>query len=94
MKGQSLQRQFNYLKERLDNKDVTRIIVDENPYYGFYAECDCLYHTERHGDWELIIDEKIKNCDSNCKECKECGLWDKKGYYFIPCSNIWRIRLD
>ena len=89
MKGPSLQRQLNCLKEHL-NKEGTCIIVDETPY----TICDCLYHTERHGDWELIIDEKMKNCDLKCKECKKCGLWDKKGYYFIPCSNIWRIRLD
>lgn len=90
MNGPWLQEQFNYLKERLDNKEGTRIIVDENPCY----ERDCLHHTEQHGDWELIIDEKIKNCDSNCNECKECGLWNNTEYYFIPCSNIWGIRLN
>ena len=86
MKGPSLQRQFEKCKE-----EGTRIIVDEYPYYGV---CDCVYHTERHGDWELIINGKIKTCNLDCKECGECGLWDKKGRYYIPCSDIWRIRLD
>lgn len=94
MKGQWLQIQFKYLKDRLDNKEGTSIIVDEKHYYKFNAEVDGIYYTEQHGDWELIIDKKIKICDSNCRECKECGLWNKKEYYFIPCSDILRIRLD
>lgn len=95
MKGKSLQRQFLNLKEELKNGG-TSISVKLQPRHGYFENLgDAIFHTEIPSEnWELVIDDKINVCNSNCKECKLCGLADYKRRKFVSCDEIWQLEID
>lgn len=94
MKGKSLQRQFLNLKEELNDGGLG-VLVKLQPRHGYLENLgDAVFHTEVPGkNWELVIDKKINECDSDCKNCKLCGLVDYKIRKFISCDEIWQLEI-
>ena len=95
MKGESLKRQFLKLKEELKNGGMF-IVVKLQPTRQYIENLgDGIVHTSIPGkNWELVISDSMGECDSNCKECKLCGLADSTIHKFVSCDEIWQLDID
>ena len=86
MKGPSLQKQYNKLTEKGNRElDIELQTVFQN---------NIVHRHISHDLFNVVINERISECNLNCKKCQKCGVWAIKGRYFISCDQIMKIDID